>query len=77
MADTGDQRIALAIKDRIATITINRADKLNALDFEMILALERAAHIIDADSDVRVAIITGAGEKSFCAGGDIASWSGI
>jgi enoyl-CoA hydratase len=77
MTDTGDQRIALAIKDRIATITINRADKLNALDFEMILALERAAHIIDADSDVRVAIITGAGEKSFCAGGDIASWSGL
>jgi enoyl-CoA hydratase len=77
MVDTGDNRVGLAIKDRVATITINRADKLNALDFAMIPALERAAHIIDADGEVRVAIITGAGEKSFCAGGDIASWSGL
>lgn len=75
--ETGDRRIALTIRDRIATITINRAEKLNALDFAMIPALERAAHIIDADNDVRVAIITGAGEKSFCAGGDITSWSGL
>jgi enoyl-CoA hydratase len=77
MVDTGDNRVGLAIKDRVATITINRADKLNALDFEMVLGLERAARIIDADNDIRVAIITGAGEKSFCAGGDIASWSGL
>ena len=77
MVDTGDHRITLAIADRIATITINRAEKLNALDFEMILALERAALAIDASNDVRVAIITGAGEKSFCAGGDIASWSDL
>lgn len=77
MTDTGDSRIALKIADRIATITINRPEKLNALDFEMIQALERAAHIIDADHEVRVAIITGAGEKSFCAGGDIAAWAGL
>jgi enoyl-CoA hydratase len=77
MVDTGDKRIVVTVKDRIATITINRADKLNALNFEMIPALERAAHIIDADDHVRVAIITGAGEKSFCAGGDITSWSGL
>ena len=75
--DTGDGRIVVMVKDRIATITIDRADKLNALDFDMIPALERAAHIIDGDDHVRVAIITGAGEKSFCAGGDIASWSGL
>jgi enoyl-CoA hydratase len=77
MTDTGDSRVTLKIADRLATITLNRAEKLNALDFAMIPALERAAHIIDADNDVRVAIITGAGEKSFCAGGDIASWSGL
>jgi enoyl-CoA hydratase len=75
MVDTGDTRITLSITDRIATITINRAEKLNALDFDMVLALERAALLIDANTEVRVAVITGAGEKSFCAGGDIASWS--
>ena len=77
MIDTGDSRVAVTVEDRIATITINRADKLNALDFEMILALERVAHRIDADENIRVAIITGSGEKSFCAGGDIAAWSGL
>jgi enoyl-CoA hydratase len=77
MTDTGDGRISLTMVDRVATITINRADKLNALDFEMVHALERAAHLIDANETVRVAIITGAGQRSFCAGGDIAAWAGL
>jgi enoyl-CoA hydratase len=75
MIDTGDVRIKLIIEKQVATITIARPEKLNALDFEMIKALERAALLIDANNDVRVAIITGEGEKSFCAGGDIAAWS--
>jgi enoyl-CoA hydratase len=73
--DTGDQRIKCSVNGAIATITIDRPEKLNALDFEMILALERAALQIEAETAVKVAIITGAGEKSFCAGGDIAAWS--
>jgi enoyl-CoA hydratase len=75
MIDTGDTRIKLNVEGAVATITLARPEKLNALDFEMILALERAAHLIDANKDVRAAIITGEGEKSFCAGGDIAAWS--
>jgi enoyl-CoA hydratase/carnithine racemase len=75
MVDTGDARIRLHIADAIATITIMRAEKYNALDFQMIGALERAAHAIDADTTIRAAIITGDGDKSFCAGGDIAAWS--
>ena len=75
MIDTGDLRIKLNLEGPIATITLARPEKLNALDFEMILALERAAHLIDAHKTARVAIITGEGEKSFCAGGDIAAWS--
>lgn len=77
MIDTGDKRIHLEKERHLAILTIARPEKLNALDYDMILALERVAHIIDADLDVRVAIITGAGEKSFCAGGDIAAWSGM
>jgi enoyl-CoA hydratase len=72
---TGDARIVVAIEGHVATLTINRPEKLNALDFEMVLALERSAHVIDLHKSVRVVIITGAGEKSFCAGGDIEAWS--
>jgi enoyl-CoA hydratase/carnithine racemase len=75
MIDTGDPRIALEIQGRFAIITVARPEKLNALDYEMVLALERAALIVDAERDVRAAIITGTGGKSFCAGGDIEAWS--
>ncbi len=72
---TGDERITLSVKGHIAHLTINRPEKLNALDFDMVLALERAAHLIDLHKSVRAVILTGAGEKSFCAGGDIEAWS--
>ena len=77
MIDTGSEFIKLSVDGAIATITIARPDKLNALLFEMILALEHAAHLIDANNDVRVAIITGAGDRAFCAGGDVNEWSKV
>jgi enoyl-CoA hydratase len=77
MADTGDRRIILSVDGFIATITVARPEKLNALDLEMMLALERASHLIEMNREVRVALITGTGEKSFCAGGDIEAWSGL
>jgi enoyl-CoA hydratase/carnithine racemase len=75
MVETGDRRIRLAADGHVALITIARPEKLNALDYEMVLALERAAHAIEMMHGVRAAIITGEGEKSFCAGGDIEAWS--
>ncbi len=75
MADTGDARIRLVFDGHIAILTIARPEKLNALDYEMVLALERAAHLIESGKDIRAAIITGEGGKSFCAGGDIEAWS--
>jgi enoyl-CoA hydratase/carnithine racemase len=75
MADTGDKRIRLEVEGRVAVLTIARPEKLNALDYEMVLALERAAHLIETLREVRVAILTGEGGKSFCAGGDIEAWS--
>jgi enoyl-CoA hydratase len=77
MLDTGDRRIELSVEGTIATIRIMRADKLNALDFPMVLALERAANLADLAKQVRAVVITGEGEKSFCAGGDIAAWSAL
>lgn len=75
MTETGDARIRVAEEGHLAVITIARAEKLNALDYDMVLALERAAHLIETMREVRAAIITGEGEKSFCAGGDIEAWS--
>lgn len=75
MPDTGDSRIRLAFEGHVALVTIARPEKLNALDYEMVAELERAAHLIELEQGVRVAIITGEGEKSFCAGGDIEAWS--
>ena len=69
-----DPRIAVAINGHVATITIARAEKLNALDAAMVEALEQAADRIER-SDARVAILTGQGEKAFSAGGDIEAWA--
>lgn len=77
MADTGDKRISLESDGAIATIIIRRAEKLNALDYDMVLALERAAHLIETMPGIRAAIVTGDGDRSFCAGGDIDAWSAL
>ena len=55
----------------IATITINRPERMNALDSEHYRDLSQAWLRVRDDREVRCAIITGAGEKSFCAGADI------
>lgn len=68
--------VALVFDGHIARITLRRAEKLNALDRAMIVALADAAEVIEANREVRVAILSGAG-KAFCAGGDIAAWAGV
>jgi len=68
--------VDLGFEGPLARITLKRADKLNALDKGMIVALAAAAEAIEASRDTRVAILAGEG-KAFCAGGDIAAWSGL
>lgn len=58
-------------KDLIATVTLNRPSKLNAVTPEMAEALREAAARINADPGIRAVILTGAGPKAFCAGSDI------
>jgi enoyl-CoA hydratase len=58
--------------DGIAVITINRPEKLNALNAEVIGELDAAITDLDADASVRGLVLTGAGEKAFVAGADIA-----
>jgi enoyl-CoA hydratase/carnithine racemase len=69
-----EPRLQLGIERGIATLTIRRPEKLNALDAEMVAALGVRCREIER-SDAFVVILTGEGEKSFCAGGDIAAWS--
>ena len=57
--------------DGIAIITINRPDSRNALSREVREALAAAWHRFEHDAAARIAILTGAGAKSFCAGGDL------
>ncbi|MFX0108803.1 MAG: enoyl-CoA hydratase/isomerase family protein, partial [Candidatus Hodarchaeota archaeon] len=58
-------------KDGVATITINRQDALNALNTEAIAGISRYLKKAGEDTDVKVIVITGAGEKAFCAGLDL------
>ena len=68
--------VDIAIDGPVAILTIARPEKLNALDLDMLRALQEAADTVEADARVRVAILTGAG-KGFSAGGDIKAWGGM
>ena len=71
-----DSHVELVVDERIARLTLRRPEKLNAIDDAMIDALFVACRTIER-SDARVAILSGEGGKSFCAGGDIAAWSNL
>jgi enoyl-CoA hydratase/carnithine racemase len=59
----------------VRLITINRPDRMNSLDFAANEALVAAFREFDADADARVAVVTGMGEKSFCAGADLKTYT--
>lgn len=59
------------VRNHIAFITLNRPAALNALSYEMILGLDTQLREYAIDRNVRAVLIKGAGEKAFCAGGDI------
>jgi len=68
--------IDVDVIDNIATITINRPERRNALDAEHYGLLSDAWQRVRDDDEIRVAIVTGAGDKAFCAGADIKSFVG-
>ena len=68
--DTGTEQLLAAIDDGVATITLNRPEKRNALSDELTPALREALLRFDEDPTVRVVVLTGAG-TAFCAGGDV------
>lgn len=65
------------VDDNILTITINRADKLNALNSATMLEINEAFNQAKSETHLKGIILTGAGEKAFVAGADISEFDGL
>ena len=66
----GDESLRVGLEAGVLTVTINRPEKRNALNAEVVEGLHRALDRADLDPDVRVVVVRGAG-KDFCAGADL------
>ena len=73
--ETQFQTLITEIKDQIFYITINREDKLNALNIQTLTDIKNAVLSIYNNAGVRGVIITGKGSKAFAAGADIAEFA--
>jgi len=67
-------KLIYEVKDRVAYITINRPEAMNAMDAEVYAELSKAWIDVRDNPDIWVAVITGAGEKAFTAGADLKSF---
>ncbi|MBF8184656.1 enoyl-CoA hydratase/isomerase family protein [Nonomuraea sp. K274] len=63
--------VLIDVDGPVAVVTLNRPAKLNAITPDMAAALRACLDKVDADPGIRVAVLTGAGERSFCVGSDI------
>jgi len=72
---TGTDMLLIDVNAAIATLTFNNPSKRNALSAEMRLALPAALAALKADEQVRVVVITGAGDKAFVSGADITEFA--
>jgi 2-(1,2-epoxy-1,2-dihydrophenyl)acetyl-CoA isomerase len=68
--DTGTDVVLAEVRDRMGVITLNRPDRMNALHRDMYPAIKEVLTKFEADDEVSVVVLTGAG-KGFCAGGDV------
>ncbi|RHW26264.1 enoyl-CoA hydratase/isomerase family protein [Nocardioides immobilis] len=64
------------VRDGVVLLTLNRPEQRNAVNQELRTALAEAMHDFAVDDDLRVAIITGSGDRSFCAGADLKEMAG-
>ena len=69
-------KVTFDIKDHIATITLNRPEKMNAMDMEMYATISGHLAEIDSRDDIWVGIVTGSGDKAFTAGADLVGMHG-
>lgn len=63
--------VTFSVQDHIARVTIDRAERMNAVDDETANELESIWQRVEASNEIRVVILTGSGEKAFCAGADM------
>ncbi len=75
MSDTS--KVKFEIRGAIARITLDRPEKLNALDPEMLAAVEHSIGEVEKSHEVRVVILESTGEKAFCVGADILAWTAL
>lgn len=66
-----------SIENGIMTVTVNRPDKLNAINRDVMADLNEVVSAIEKDKEVRGVILTGAGQKAFVAGADISEFMGL
>lgn len=66
--------VLVTLSDGVATVTLNRPDKRNAISYAGWLELRRVAEGLERDDEARVVVVTGAGDRAFSAGADIADF---
>lgn len=71
----GYQAIEFDIRDNVAWITLNRPAAFNAINLQAVKELCEVANLCGSGNAVRAAVLTGSGEKAFCAGGDVADFA--
>ena len=77
MLESPTSQIKLHIDGSVATVILDRAEKLHALTPEMLETLADIATRIDANAGIRCVILTAAGDKAFCVGADINAWAAL
>ncbi len=70
-------RVELEIRRHLAVLRLNRPEKRNAIDPPMLETLDAHLATIESTRDLRAVILTGTGDKAFCAGADIKAWAAL
>jgi len=71
--DVVAEQIQVDVTDRLLTITLDRPEAMNAFTAQMMREMIAAFDRADADDDIRAVIVTGSGERAFCAGADLSA----
>ncbi|KTR87862.1 enoyl-CoA hydratase [Microbacterium testaceum] len=75
MSENGTGTVLVERRGHVALITLNRPEAMNTVNQELAVALGEALERVDADTGVRAVVLTGAGERAFCAGMDLKAFA--
>lgn len=71
------EQIQVGVEDRVATVTLNRPERYNAMGVKIVEELTAALEELEGEGDVRAIILTGAGDRAFCSGADLKERAGM